>query len=438
MRTGRAISSAGSKAAPARPSWPARISTRSSAEAPSTARPESSRPSRCLERIREERCRLSKPLEVAAFTDEEGNLVGDFLGSRAFIGALDRQALESGKTALGIPFAEILKKTPFTVDTILDAHRQAPELDAYLELHIEQGTTLDDEGVPIGIVDTIRGKHYRWCSFVGASGHSGTVPLELRRDAFLGLADFALRATRHVAANHYGSLVTIGRAIVHPGAFSVVPGRADFSFEFRSGDAATLAALEQELFALAEDVASARGLVFRSRIVDATQPVTVPARLAGMLAEECDKLGYSRMSLPSGAGHDAQILAAKTETAMIFIPSPEGASHCPEETVRWEDLEKGANLLLAALLRPVRPASIPQEKNFLDGGPEDARDLQGQVGRGNPFFVLDEIDRGPSHAGQLGELFLRHPLLGPKNAHVIPQNALTHREPRDCRRGTIR
>jgi len=305
----------------------------------------------CLERIREEGCRLSKPLEVAAFTDEEGNLVGDFLGSRAFIGALDRQALESGKTALGIPFAEILKKTPFTVDTILDARRQAPELDAYLELHIEQGTTLDDEGVPIGIVDTIRGKHYRWCSFVGASGHSGTVPLELRRDAFLGLADFALRATRHVAVHHYGSLVTIGRAIVHPGAFSVVPGRADFSFEFRSGDAATLAALEQELFALAEDVASARGLVFRSRVVDATQPVTVPARLAGILTGECDKLGYGHMALPSGAGHDAQILAAKTDTAMIFIPSPEGASHCPEETVRWEDLEKGANLLLAALLR---------------------------------------------------------------------------------------
>jgi len=304
----------------------------------------------CLQRIQEEGYRLSKSLEAAAFTDEEGNLVGDFLGSRAFVGALDRAALESGKTALGVPFAEILKHTPYTIESILGAHRHAPDLDAYLELHIEQGPVLDDEGVPVGIVDTISGKHYRWCSFVGEAGHAGTVPLELRRDAFLGLADFALRATRHVAAHHYGSFVTVGRALVHPGVFSIVPGRVDFSFEFRSRSQDTLAVLEQELFAIAEDVAATRGLAFLSRLVDATTPVTVPARLIGILGAECDKLGYGRMFLPSGAGHDAQILAAKTETAMIFIPSPDGASHCPEETVRWEDLEKGANLLLAALV----------------------------------------------------------------------------------------
>ncbi len=304
-----------------------------------------------LQVIREEKIPLSKPLEVATFTDEEGNLVGDFLGSRAFVGAVTRETLESGKTALGIPFSEILKKTPYTIDSILSAHKDAPEIDAYLELHIEQGPTLDDEGIPVGIVDVISGKHYRWCSFVGESGHAGTVPLELRRDAFLGLADFALRATRHVAANHYGSFVTVGRVHVLPGSFSVVPSRADFSFEFRSKSAETLAALERELFALAEDIAATRGLAFLSRVVDATTPVTPPARLTGVLGEECDKLGYPRMFLPSGAGHDAQILAAKTETAMIFIPSPEGASHCPEETVRFEDLEKGANVLLAALVR---------------------------------------------------------------------------------------
>jgi N-carbamoyl-L-amino-acid hydrolase len=304
----------------------------------------------CLRRIREEGTRLSKPLEVAAFTDEEGNLVGDFLGSRAFIGALDREVLESGKTALGIPFADILKHTPFTVDSILGARKDAPELEAYLELHIEQGSVLDDEGVPVGIVEAISGKHYRWCSFVGESGHAGTVPLELRRDAFLGLADFALRATRHVAANHYGSFVTIGRVLVHPGAFSIVPGRADFSFEFRSRDAETLAALERELFPIAEDVAATRGLAFLSRLVDATTPVTAPARLVEILGAECDRLGYKRLPLISGAGHDAQILAGKTDTAMIFIPSPDGASHCPEESIRWEDLEKGANVLLNALL----------------------------------------------------------------------------------------
>ena len=305
----------------------------------------------CLERIREEGYRLAKPLEVAAFTDEEGNLVGDFLGSRAFVGALDREALESGKTAVGVPFADILKNTPFTVESILGAHRDAPELDAYLELHIEQGPVLDDEGVPIGIVDTISGKHYRWCSFVGESGHAGTVPLELRRDAFLGLADFALRATRHVAVNHYGSFVTIGTRPGPSGLLFDRPGAGRFFVRVpeqvrgnagRAGAGALPSRRGRRRDPRPRLPVAGRG--------QATTPVVIPPRLTGILAEECDKLGYGRMFLPSGAGHDAQILAAKTETAMIFIPSPDGASHCPEESVRWEDLEKGANLLLAALV----------------------------------------------------------------------------------------
>lgn len=304
-----------------------------------------------LQRIHEEGYRLSKPLVMVAFTDEEGNLVGDFLGSRAFIGALDRELLEKGTTAFGVPLAEVLKNTDFTIAGILSAHADAPPVEVFLELHIEQGPTLDDEGVPIGIVETISGKHYRWCSFVGEAGHAGTVPLELRRDAFLGLADFALRATQHVATHHYGNFVTVGKVHVAPGVFSIVPGRADFSFEFRSRSPETLAALEQELFALAEDIAQTRGLGFSSRLMDKTDPVVVPPRLTGLLAAEADALGYPHLALPSGAGHDAQILAAKAPAAMIFIPSPDGVSHAPEESVRWDDLEKGANLLLAAMIK---------------------------------------------------------------------------------------
>jgi N-carbamoyl-L-amino-acid hydrolase len=305
----------------------------------------------CLERIREEGCRLAKPLEAASFTDEEGNLVGDFLGSRAFVGDVDRDLLQKGTTSFGVPLVEVLKNTEFTVASILSAHNEAPDVEAYLELHIEQGPILDEEDVPLGIVDVISGKHYRWCSFVGEAGHSGTVPLELRKDAFLGLADFALHATRHVATHHYGSLVTIGKVHVAPGAFSVVPGRADFAFEFRSKSETDLLALEKELFALAEDIAAIRGLAFASRIMDKTTPVEIPARLKEVLAAECGALGHPFRFLPSGAGHDAQILAAKAETAMIFIPSPDGLSHAPDEAARREDIEKGANLLLRALLR---------------------------------------------------------------------------------------
>ncbi len=305
----------------------------------------------CLRRVREEKIAVSKPLELVSFTDEEGNLVGDFLGSRAFLGQLKKEDLAAGKTTYGLPLAEVLKATEFTLESIVEAHRTRPELGAFLELHIEQGPVLETEEVPVGIVEKIAGKHYRQCSFLGEAAHAGTTPLELRHDAFLGLADFALRATQHVATKHYGSMITVGKAALHPGAFSVVPSRADFTLEFRSSEADTLRTLEEEIFRIAEDVASTRGLGFASRIVDRTVPVSVPSRILDILEEECRDLGSPSMRLTSGAGHDAQILSAVCEAGMIFIPSPDGISHSPEERIGWEDLEKGANLLLRALVR---------------------------------------------------------------------------------------
>jgi len=304
-----------------------------------------------LRRIREEKIPVARPLEVASFTDEEGNLVGDFLGSRAFLGLLDAGEVRNGKTSFGMPFHDLLKRTEFTIDGILAAHEQKPELEAYLELHIEQGPILEDEGVPIGIVERIAGKHYRQCAFMGESGHAGTTPLELRRDAFLGLADFALKATQHVATKHYGSMLTIGKAALHPGTFSVIPGRADFTLEFRSATPEALGAIENEIFALAEDIASTRGLTFVSRVVDKTTPVVIVPRILNLLEEECKALGHASMRMTSGAGHDAQILAGACDAGMIFIPSPDGISHSPAERVGWDDLEKGADLLLRTLVR---------------------------------------------------------------------------------------
>ncbi len=304
----------------------------------------------CLRRIKEEGWRLGKPLEVVSFTDEEGNLVGDFLGSRAFAGLLNKEEIEKGMTSFGRPLKDILAGTEFTLESILKAHEERPDVEAFLELHIEQGAVLDTEDIPVGIVERIAGKNYLWCSFLGKADHGGTTPLELRHDAFLATADFALKGTQLVATRHYGSMITVGKVNVHPGSFSVVPGEVDFSLDFRSTSLETLKALEKELLTLAEDIASTRGLLFYSRVVDKTEPVTISSRILGILKEECQKLGYPFMTLASGAGHDAQIVSAVAEAGMIFIPCIDGISHSPEEMIRWEDLEKGANLLLHVLL----------------------------------------------------------------------------------------
>jgi len=304
----------------------------------------------CLRRIKESGTTLAKPLELVSFTDEEGNLVGDFLGSRAFAGLLNKKEIERGATTFGRPLKEVLAGTEFSLQTILAAHKDRPEFEAYLELHIEQGATLETEDIPIGVVERIAGKIYRQCSFVGKAQHGGTTPLELRQDAFLATADFALKGTQLVATKHYGSLITVGKITVQPGSFSVVPGKADFTLDVRSASGETLEVLDRELQALAGDIASTRGVTFFSKIIDRTVPTAFSDRVIGVIEEECRRLSYPFMRMTSGAGHDAQIVSGLADAGMIFIPCQDGVSHAPDEMIRWEDLEMGANLLLRALI----------------------------------------------------------------------------------------
>jgi N-carbamoyl-L-amino-acid hydrolase len=305
----------------------------------------------CLRQLKETAHPLAKPLELVAFSDEEGNLVGDFLGSRAFAGLLDKEEIEKGLTSFGRPLRDILAGTEYSLESILAAHKERPEFEAYLELHIEQGAALETEDIPIGIVEGIAGKTYSQCSFVGKADHGGTTPLELRQDAFLATADFALKGTQLVATKHYGSMITVGKVTVLPGSFSVVPGRVDFTLDVRSPSGETLKTLDRDLQTLAMDIASTRGVTFHSKTVDRTVPVALSGRIIGIIEEGCRDLGYPSMRVTSGAGHDAQIVSGLAEAGMIFIPCRDGISHSPDEMISWEDLDKGANLLLYTLIR---------------------------------------------------------------------------------------
>ncbi len=304
----------------------------------------------CLERIQEEGIKHRKPLSLASFTDEEGNLVGDFLGSRAFTGTLKKESLEKGRTQFSRPLKNILKNTEFTIDSIMNAGEQRPPLEAFIEIHIEQGPVLETEDKSIGIVESIAGKNYWTCSFQGQASHAGTTPFELRHDAFLGLADFALKGTHYVAKEHYGSMLTIGSSRVYPGSFSIVPGRADFSLDFRSQSSQALKDIEGKILEIAESISHSRGLRFEYRVMDQTDPVKTSSKLREMMKKYCEELDYSYMTLNSGAGHDAQILNQITDIGLIFIPCEDGISHSPQEKINWKDLEKSANLLLKLLI----------------------------------------------------------------------------------------
>jgi N-carbamoyl-L-amino-acid hydrolase len=237
--------------------------------------------------------------------------------------------------------------------------RRAPEaaaprgsVAAYVELHIEQGPRLEEAGIPIGVVEAIVGVRRARIVFHGQADHAGTTPMARRRDAFLGAADYALKARELVVAGGGARAVTnVGVVQVHPGASNIVPGRAELVHEMRDPDPGVLDRLARECDALARDVAAARGLIVEIRPMSATTPAPCAPRVQEAIEAVCATLGLASRRLYSAAGHDAQNLAGVADAGMIFIPSRGGRSHRVDEMSDWDAIERGANVLLHTLLR---------------------------------------------------------------------------------------
>ena len=222
---------------------------------------------------------------------------------------------------------------------------------SYVELHIEQGPRLEESGIDIGVVQAIVGVRRSRIVFHGQADHAGTTPMERRRDAFLGAADYALKAREHVVSRGSKVSVTnIGVVYVHPGASNIVPGRADLMHEMRDPDPAVLERLWRECRDIAEAVAKARELRVEIRPMSATVPAPCAPSVQAMIETVCTAQGLSVQRMYSAAGHDAQNLTTVSEAGMIFIPSVGGKSHRTDETSDPRAIERGTNVLLHTLL----------------------------------------------------------------------------------------
>lgn len=292
---------------------------------------------------------LRVTLEAADFTDEEGALVG-LLGSWAVAGVLTPAILRAprgGRDAL----VSGLARAGLSEERLADARRDPQTLAGYLELHIEQGPVLEREGIDIGIVTAITGSRSFRLAFAGERRHAGTTPMNARRDAALGAARFVVAVERVVVHDFPGCVATVGDIAIEPGAFNVVAGRAALALECRSPDLARLDALEAALLAAARHEADAGGLLLDVQAVGRWEPTQLDRSVQGAIADAARSLGLSAVEIVSGAGHDAQALAAVTPSGMIFVPSVGGVSHDPQEHTAWQDCVNGANVLLTAALR---------------------------------------------------------------------------------------
>jgi N-carbamoyl-L-amino-acid hydrolase len=304
----------------------------------------------CLQSVKETGVRTRLPLTMAAWSDEEGRY-GSLFGSRVFTGKLPRKAIPALAAADGERLVDAMARAGFRADEAWKARCDPSAIAAYVELHIEQGPHLEAARIPIGVVEGIVGiRRNRW-TFIGEPDHAGTTPMRRRKDAFLGAADYALRAREHIVGKGSGRSVTnFGRIELFPGVSNIVPARAVLLQEMRELDAKILARLERECVALARAVARRRGLTVEVTSLSRTEPARCAPRVLAAVERASRALRLRTRQMPSGAGHDAQNLASITDAGMIFIPSKGGRSHRPDETSDWKAIERGANVLLHTLL----------------------------------------------------------------------------------------
>ncbi|MEX1362263.1 MAG: Zn-dependent hydrolase [Nannocystaceae bacterium] len=304
-----------------------------------------------LRRLRELEVPLTRPLELVAFTDEEGRF-GGMLGSQAMAGHLTPEAIVNAHDPEGETLIDTMKALGLDALRMLRAARSPRTVHAFVELHIEQGPVLDREGVHLGAVEGIVGL-FKWSVRLrGQANHAGTTPMPLRRDAFQGLAEFAGQLDR-VLEEHggEGSVATIGRVHLHPGAANVVPGMVEFTLEVRDIDPDVLAELGLGFRRAMSAIARRRGLMFEYDVLSEIDPVHCDAGILAAVEDSARSLSASSRRLPSGAAHDAQSMADLAPVGMIFVPSKDGRSHSPAEWTSWESIELGANCLLRTLYR---------------------------------------------------------------------------------------
>jgi hydantoinase/carbamoylase family amidase len=276
-------------------------------------------------------------IEVLGFADEEGVRYGTaYLGSSVVAGTFDRSALDR-LDADGIAMADAIVAFGGDPAALAAARRHPADLLGYVEVHIEQGPVLEAENLPVGVVTGIAGRTRAELVFTGFAGHAGTVPMTLRRDALAGAAEWIGAAEAH-ARSVDGLVATVGEATVAPGTSNVIPGRVALSVDVRHLDDAVRDAAVAGMRARAEEIAAERGLLAAWTEVQVTAAVACSPGLTRALESAVEGAGVPVARLPSGAGHDAAVMARICDVAMLFVRCAGGVSHNPAEAVTAADV----------------------------------------------------------------------------------------------------
>jgi N-carbamoyl-L-amino-acid hydrolase len=291
---------------------------------------------------------LNRPIAVAFFTDEEGSrFAPDMLGSLVYAGGMPLEDALTIRATDGAVLGDELLRIGYAGPQPCPARPPY----AYVELHIEQGPVLEAEGVTIGAVTGVQGISWTELTITGQSNHAGTTPMSMRHDAGYAAAEIATFVRQLASDLGPPQVATVGRIELHPNLVNVVAARATLTVDLRNTDDALVDVSERRLFEFCDALAAREGVTIGRRTLARFAPVDFDDRVIALVDGVARARGHSTMRMPSGAGHDAQMLARVCPAGMVFVPSIRGISHNPAELTADADLEAGANVLLHVLVR---------------------------------------------------------------------------------------
>lgn len=296
--------------------------------------------------LRDANRRTKRPIAVAFFTNEEGaRFAPDMMGSLVFQGDMPLDEALAVRGIDGATVGDELRRIGYAGEAPVGRNR----VDSFVELHIEQGPVLDREGLQLGVVEGVQGISWTEFTLLGVSNHAGTTPMHMRNDAGYVAArvtTFARELTLRYGGNQ---IATVGAITLTPNLVNVIANKALFTVDLRNTDGAVLQAAEAELWAFAELVAAEEGVRCERRMLARFDPVQFDPAVIDRVEKAAGAQGLSHRRMPSGAGHDAQMLARMCPTGMIFVPSVKGLSHNVREHTEPADLVAGAHVLLQVL-----------------------------------------------------------------------------------------
>ena len=306
--------------------------------------------------IRENKITLRAPLEVVCFIGEESSRFGfSTLGSSLVAGEVHPKDLTNAVDAQGTKLADVLSSLGISPRNLSRLARDPKSMKAYLELHIEQGPILEAKAKRIGLVTSIAAPSRFKVIFTGQADHSGTTPMEMRKDALVAAAqliEYVEKICRKFSSMEKGRVVgTVGAMKIEPGVINAVPGRAELSIDIRSTSAQAKDKVARLVKQRGAAIARDRGIAIEVLNIRAEDPVPLDKRLLRITRQLCDEKAIDYEIMPSGAGHDAMQMAKITPAGMIFIPSRRGISHNPLEWTDPDDIALGAQLLMETMIR---------------------------------------------------------------------------------------